>query len=176
MILQSDPAVEVVETDLEGAALTQAISRLAPHAVIIGENTEPALITLLTARHALGVLVFTTKPTTLTTGLLTKIGVICVASTASSAEIIQALHLAARGATGNTDDSHNSQPRHVLTPRQNEVFRLLSQGKTNPEIALALHMGYETVRTHVRDICRRLNVRTRQDLIGMALLDEKPLL
>jgi DNA-binding NarL/FixJ family response regulator len=173
VILQSDPTVEVVDADVDGPALTNAISRLAPQAVIIGENIEPAVITQLSAtRGALGVLVFTAAPTPLTTGLLTNIGVICVASTASAAEIVQALHLAARGSPVSTDDSRHPQPRNALTPRQNEVFRLLSQGKTNPEIAFALHMGYETVRTHVREICRRLTVRTRQDLIGMTLLDD----
>ena len=52
----------------------------------------------------------------------------------------------------------------VLTPREAEVMDLLRTGRSNAEIAQALHVSIETVRTHARRIYRKLGVRTRREL------------
>jgi DNA-binding CsgD family transcriptional regulator len=56
----------------------------------------------------------------------------------------------------------------LLTPREADVLELLQQGRSNAEIAVALHVGVETVRTHARNIYRKLGVRTRRDLASLA--------
>jgi DNA-binding CsgD family transcriptional regulator len=56
----------------------------------------------------------------------------------------------------------------VLTPREADVLELLQQGRSNAEIALALGVGVETVRTHARNIYRKLGVKTRRDLATLA--------
>ena len=48
-----------------------------------------------------------------------------------------------------------------LTQRESEVLRQLAFGLTNKEIALALHISYETVKEHVQHILRKVGVTDR---------------
>ena len=48
-----------------------------------------------------------------------------------------------------------------LTDRETEVLRLLAQGKSNKEIARALHIAEQTVKTHVSHILDKLDVPSR---------------
>ncbi|GAB4400749.1 MAG: response regulator transcription factor [Rhodoferax sp.] len=49
----------------------------------------------------------------------------------------------------------------VLTPRQVDVLRLLVQGCSNHDIATALGLSDETVKTHVSVLLRAFNAKTR---------------
>ncbi len=48
-----------------------------------------------------------------------------------------------------------------LTQRESEVLKQLALGLTNKEIALALHISYETVKEHVQHILRKIGVSDR---------------
>ena len=50
-----------------------------------------------------------------------------------------------------------------LTPREEEVLRLVSQGFINKEIADQLGVGIETVRQHLKNCYAKLHVRTRTE-------------
>jgi DNA-binding NarL/FixJ family response regulator len=52
----------------------------------------------------------------------------------------------------------------ILTAREAEVLQLLQEGMTNAQIAHHLSIGIETVRTHARNIYRKLGISTRRDL------------
>jgi NarL family two-component system response regulator LiaR len=49
----------------------------------------------------------------------------------------------------------------TLTDRETEVLRLLARGKANKEIARALSIGEQTVKTHVGNILAKLGVQSR---------------
>ncbi|MFD4832195.1 response regulator transcription factor [Streptomyces uncialis] len=51
--------------------------------------------------------------------------------------------------------------RERLTPRQQEVLTLMSEGMTNPEIAEVLSVGTATVKDHVQTILDRLGTPNR---------------
>jgi DNA-binding NarL/FixJ family response regulator len=56
-----------------------------------------------------------------------------------------------------------------LAPREQEVLDLLSQGLMYKEIADKLGIGFETVRTYVRRIYEKLQVRTRTEAVSKFL-------
>ncbi|RDI65601.1 response regulator transcription factor [Nocardia pseudobrasiliensis] len=49
----------------------------------------------------------------------------------------------------------------TLTPREHQVLRLIAQAHTNPEIARALGVGEQTIKTHVSNILAKLSLRDR---------------
>ena len=53
----------------------------------------------------------------------------------------------------------------ALTPREEEVLRLLAEGCLYKEIAEKLAIGFETVRTHVTSIYQKLHVHTRTEAV-----------
>ena len=54
-----------------------------------------------------------------------------------------------------------AEPWSELTRRQRDVLALISQGKSNKLIADALTMSESTVKAHVKQIIKRLNVANR---------------
>jgi DNA-binding NarL/FixJ family response regulator len=52
-----------------------------------------------------------------------------------------------------------------LTPRETEILTLLVTGATNAEIAQELTVSVETVKSHVGEVLRKLNVRDRVQAI-----------
>jgi DNA-binding NarL/FixJ family response regulator len=56
-----------------------------------------------------------------------------------------------------------------LTARQSEVIALLLQGMSNAEIAAALYVDVNTVKTHLRHAYKALGVRSRAQALAMLL-------
>ncbi len=57
--------------------------------------------------------------------------------------------------------SANKQSHDALTDRETDVLRLLTQGKSNKEIANALFIGDRTVKSHLSAIFQKLDVTDR---------------
>jgi DNA-binding NarL/FixJ family response regulator len=55
-----------------------------------------------------------------------------------------------------------------LTTREQEVFRLIANGLSNPEIAQELYISDTTVKTHVTHILQKLNLRDRVQAVVLA--------
>ena len=54
-----------------------------------------------------------------------------------------------------------SELTDLLTPREIEVLKLIGHGFSNPDIAEKLFISEKTVKTHVSNLLRRLNVKSR---------------
>jgi DNA-binding NarL/FixJ family response regulator len=65
------------------------------------------------------------------------------------------------GVTDKEDDSG-------LTEREQQVLLQASQGATDKEIAIALNISLNTVKTHIRNILAKLHVRTRREAAQVA--------
>jgi DNA-binding CsgD family transcriptional regulator len=60
-------------------------------------------------------------------------------------------------------------PAFDLTPREREVLALITQGKSNQEIADALFISLHTTKVHVRSILSKLNLDSRTAAAAFAL-------
>lgn len=54
----------------------------------------------------------------------------------------------------------------ILTPREMEVLKALSQGNSYQEIADILFISHETVKKHLKNIYRKLNVKNKIQAIN----------
>jgi DNA-binding NarL/FixJ family response regulator len=61
-----------------------------------------------------------------------------------------------------------NSPREAenLSPREHEVLELLASGFIYKEIGDKLSIGTETVRTHVKNICQKMHVRSRLEAVA----------
>jgi DNA-binding CsgD family transcriptional regulator len=57
----------------------------------------------------------------------------------------------------------------ALSQRETEVLRRLALGATGPEIAAEMILGVDTIRTHIRNLKRKLGARTLPHLIAIAI-------
>ncbi len=53
----------------------------------------------------------------------------------------------------------------LLTPREQEILRLLTSNQSNQEIAQQLCLAESTVKTHLRNIFRKMGVRSRSEVL-----------
>lgn len=58
--------------------------------------------------------------------------------------------------------------RGALSPREREVLRLIASGSTNRDVAAALEIGEETVKTLLARIFAKLGVRRRAEAVSEA--------
>jgi DNA-binding NarL/FixJ family response regulator len=87
----------------------------------------------------------------------------------SQHELLDALRTVARGETA-FDSRHPPRPagRAALSPREREVVRLVAGGATNREVAAALEVGEETVKTMLARTYAKLGVRRRAEAVAEA--------
>jgi DNA-binding NarL/FixJ family response regulator len=65
-------------------------------------------------------------------------------------------------------DSFQQQQDSPLTERETEVLQSIAEGKSYSKIALDLFVSKETVRSHIKNIYRKLEVRNKADALKIA--------
>jgi DNA-binding CsgD family transcriptional regulator len=72
------------------------------------------------------------------------------------------------GQVSNVLEEPHAHPELHLTPRQEEVLKLLERGRSTTQIAEELHLSRETVRNHVSHLLRALGASSRLEAVAVA--------
>ncbi|MEO5714200.1 MAG: response regulator transcription factor [Luteolibacter sp.] len=59
--------------------------------------------------------------------------------------------------------------RPTLTPRELDVLRLVAKGRTNKELASAMFVSEETVKSHMKALFQKLGVHDRAEAVSVSL-------
>jgi DNA-binding NarL/FixJ family response regulator len=161
---------------LDDEALLRCVVGLSPRVIVVGDSVDYILLAGIKSQAPKTGLLVLARTSRLGGTLLLAAGIGCVAQDAPVADIIEAIHLSACGqavlvaADGRRVEPRHARQLHLLTQREREVLQHLSRGESAEEIALALRVRPETIRTHTASIRRKLNVASKRELIGIQML------
>jgi DNA-binding NarL/FixJ family response regulator len=150
--------------DLDGIAATRELARAAPDAKVLILTTfeqDDYIFGGLRA-GASGFLLKRTRPEELLAAVRTIADGESLLSPSVTRRVID------RMARQPTPDLTHQGKLDALTPREREVFELLSRGLSNREIAAALVIEESTIRTHVKRILMKLDLRDRVQAVIFA--------
>ncbi len=170
--LAVDPSLSVVARDVTVERLPATLRAHRPQVLIfdVAALPRPADVRALRLEHpATRLVALGDTMSVLESAQLLAFGAsACLATSTQSRDVRNAVHLASRGLqllpVGAPAPDGARQETSLLTRREGDVLLLLRQGASNAEIALALQIGVETVRTHARAIYRKLGVSSRRSL------------
>src|SRR5437764_11527625 len=182
-LIAEDPNLRLVAHDIELDRLEDVLDEHTPSVVLLnyGSLPNPAYVYQL-HQHSpdTHIVVLANAPTAAESNQLLSFGATaCISKETQGRDIINAMHLASRGMhvlprstpaspSGVGFERLDLPEPDLLTRREADVLDLLQRGMTNAQIAHELSIGLETVRTHARNIYRKLGVATRRDLARMA--------
>jgi DNA-binding NarL/FixJ family response regulator len=179
VLISKDPSLDLVARDVPMPEVEAAMAKHEPSVVLLNFGTLPApaeVQRLHEAHPDTRIVVLANRPTSGDCDQLLSFGATaCLSKDTEARDIINAIHLASRGmhvlprsaAAGGGLERLGAQG-DGLTPREAEVLELLQDGCTNSEIADDLSIGIETVRTHARNIYRKLGIASRRELSRLA--------
>jgi two-component system, NarL family, response regulator NreC len=100
---------------------------------------------------------------------------------AAESELVDAIRAVARGQTylhptmtravlieADLVTNSKDDPAKALTPREEQVLRLIARGHTNPEIAELLTISVRTVEGHRSNVMSKLDLHSRVELVRYA--------
>jgi DNA-binding NarL/FixJ family response regulator len=181
-LISEDTNLQLVAAAIELDDLEDVVERERPSVVLLNFGSLPnaAWIYQLHQNHPDSrVVVLANRPTPAEANQILSFGATaCISKETEGRDIINAIHLASRGmrvlprstfAPTEPAERFDFLPEpDILTAREAEVLQLLQEGMTNAEIAHRLSIGVETVRTHARNIYRKLGISTWRDLARFA--------
>jgi DNA-binding NarL/FixJ family response regulator len=175
-LVGADPHLRIVAFDVPRDTLDAVITAQAPRVAILnfGSLRAPAELRRLNADHpATRLIVLANNPTPGECAQLLALGATaCLGKDVEGRDVLTAIHLASRGlhVLPHSSSANASTPRlpDVLTPREADVLDQLQLGRSNGEIAVALSVSVETVRTHARSVFRKLGVKDRRELANLS--------
>jgi DNA-binding NarL/FixJ family response regulator len=141
--------MDLLMPKMDGVAATAAIRAEMPDVEVIALTSvlEDASVVGAVRAGAMGYLLKDTQADDL-----------CAAIKAAAAGQVQ---LSPQAAARLLREVRAPESPETLTERETEVLRLLAQGKANKEIARALSIGDQTVKSHVGRILAKLGVQSR---------------
>jgi len=156
--------MDVRMPDLDGIAATRELSRTVPSSKVLILTTfeqDDYVFGALRA-GASGFVLKRTRPEE----LIAAVHTIAAGDSLLSPSVTR--RVADRMAQQPTPDLSDQANLAELTPREREVFDLLARGLSNREIAAALVVEESTIRTHVKRILMKLDIRDRVQAVILA--------
>jgi DNA-binding NarL/FixJ family response regulator len=181
-LIEGDPSLTIVAAEVEHGRIPVVLRAHRPAVAIldVGALAKLAEVRELSSGHPdTRFVLIANDPSMEECAQLIAFGAsACLGRTTQSRDVLNAVHLASRGLQvmprSAPDTAGGSiAAGHLLTGREAEVLPLLQQGRSNAQIALALQVGVETVRTHARNIYRKLGVSSRRELAATPLPERK---
>jgi len=167
-LIGGDPSLQIVAAGVSADRLDAAIAEHAPRVAILN---LAALLTSADIRRLHGahptthLVVIASNPAPGDCNQLLALGATaCLGRDVQRRDVLTTIHLASRGLHVLPRGERATGGHDVLTPREADVLALLQDGRSNGEIAAALSVSVETVRTHARSVFRKLGVRSRREL------------
>jgi DNA-binding NarL/FixJ family response regulator len=179
VLIGNDPDLDLAASDVPLSEIESVVATHSPDVVLLnsGSLSSPSDVQALTQKLPdARVVVLANRPTAAECTQMLAFGATgCLSKETQARDVVNAIHLASRGlhvlprsaAAGGGVDRLGVEGSE-LTAREAEVLELLQDGHTNSEIAEALSIGIETVRTHARSIYRKLGVPSRRELTRRA--------
>jgi DNA-binding NarL/FixJ family response regulator len=186
VLISDDPNLELVAAGIPMEQIETAIEEHTPDVVLLnfgGLRTPADVFQLHQSHPETRLVVLANRPTATECNQMLSFGATaCLSKETEARDIINAIHLASRGmhvlprsaAAGVGVETLNVQGSDLLTQREAEVLELLQDGATNAQIAHRLTIGVETVRTHARNIYRKLGIGSRRELTRLTRPSDKP--
>lgn len=189
--VEDDGTLSLSASDIAFDDLDHVLTDIRPRVAILnfGSLRSPTDVHRLSVDHpATRFIVLANRPTPAEANQMLAFGATaCLSKETQARDILNAIHLASRGLqvlprttpspqvgaggpgtfSSGGDEALLNGPE-LLTPREADVLSLLQEGQSNAEIAHTLHVGIETVRTHRRNIYRKLGVSTRRELASLS--------
>ncbi len=187
MILDAQPGIEVVGQAADGIAALELARRLRPDVCLV-DIRMPGLDGIAVTERLAGrdvpdpmavVVITTFDLDEYVHGALRAGARGFLLKDAGPELLVQAVHAAADGdaliapnvtrrllatlAAGAAPKRH-TQPIAPLTPREEEVLRLVAIGRTNAEIAAELFISLTTAKTHVASVLTKIGARNRVEI------------
>jgi two-component system, NarL family, response regulator LiaR len=156
--------MDVVMPELDGIAATRQIIKEAPDQVVViltsADDDEMGLVGLRAG--ATGFLTKDLDVDVLPRALQGALSGEAAISRRLAMRLVEHMRRAPEGLGG-------LRPvKSPLTPREWEVIDLLAETKTTDQIAEVLVLSSETVRSHVKNILRKLDARSREEAVAIA--------
>jgi DNA-binding NarL/FixJ family response regulator len=170
-LIDGDASLQLVASGIPHEQLPGAIEAYRPDVAILNFGSLASASDIRDLHRefpATRLLVLANRPTASEVQQLIAFGATaCLAKSTQGRDVLHAIHLASRGLhvlPPIEGEPYEPSGPELLTPRETDVLELLQAGRSNAEIAAALHVSVETVRTHARRIYRKLGVKTRREL------------
>jgi len=181
-LISEDTNLHLIEDAVELEDLEDMLAEHRPNVVLLNFGSLPNAAWVYQLHQSSAdtrIVVLANRPTAAESNQLLSFGATaCISKETQGRDIINAIHLASRGmrvlprstsAPSDPAERFDYLPEaDILTAREAEVLQLLQEGMTNAQIAHELSIGLETVRTHARNIYRKLGIKTRRDLAKFA--------
>ena len=179
-LISEDLNLELLADGIPPSKIEAAIQQYKPAVAVLnfGSLASPAQVFQLHQSFPeTRLVVLANRPTAAECNQMLSFGATaCLSKENQGRDVVNAVHLASRGmhvlpnsaAAGGNGQGAGLKGSELLTPREADVLELLQEGASNAQIAQTLSIGRETVRTHARNIYRKLEISSRRDLARLA--------